>query len=136
MVDIALQRDSRSPVLLRDIAARQELSERYLEHVITALRNAGLVRSVRGAKGGYFLGREAAEITVYDIVEATIGALDLVDCVADPGECDRLPRCASNSVWAELAGAMKLVLAGKNLEELARQEKELQDECATPMYHI
>ncbi|MHB8780749.1 MAG: RrF2 family transcriptional regulator [Candidatus Geothermincolia bacterium] len=136
MVDIALHRDSGAPVLLRDIAARQKLSERYLEHVITALRNAGLVKSVRGAKGGYYLGREASAITLYDIVEATIGRLDLVDCVTAPEECERAERCATKGVWGELSGEFQRVLRSKTLEALAQEERTLADECGDPMYYI
>ncbi len=135
MVDIALQR-SASPVLLRDIARRQELSERYLEHVVTALRNAGLVKSIRGAKGGYLLGRDSSQITLYDIVEATIGPLDLVDCVVEPQGCPRSGHCATRDVWEELSFALQNKLKEINLEELVSRELELQAECGTPMYYI
>ncbi len=135
MVDIAMQR-SASPVLLRDIARRQELSERYLEHVVTALRNAGLVKSIRGAKGGYLLGRDPSRITLYDIVEATIGPLDLVDCVVEPQGCPRSGQCATRDVWEELSLALQNKLKELSLEELTARELELQAECGTPMYYI
>ncbi len=135
MVDMAIQKSS-TPILLRDIARRQELSERYLEHVITALRNTGLVKSVRGAKGGYLLGRDPASITLYDIVEATIGPLDLVDCVVEPQECPRSGQCATRSVWEELSFALQAKLKEITLEALAQRELELASECRTPMYYI
>ncbi len=135
MVDIALQKTT-SPVLLRDIARRQELSERYLEHVVTALRNAGLVKSIRGAKGGYLLGRDPGTISLYDIVEATIGPLDLVDCVVEPQGCPRSGHCATRDVWEELSFALQNRLKEISLEELTERELELQAECATPMYYI
>ncbi|MCL4368959.1 MAG: Rrf2 family transcriptional regulator [Actinobacteria bacterium] len=135
MVDIALQK-SASPVLLRDIARRQELSERYLEHVVTALRNAGLVKSIRGAKGGYLLGRDPGTISLYDIVEATIGPLDLVDCVVEPQGCPRSGHCATRDVWEELSFSLQNKLKEISLEELTEREIELQAECGTPMYYI
>lgn len=135
MVDIALQKSS-SPILLRDIARRQELSERYLEHVVTALRNAGLVKSVRGAKGGYLLGKEPGLISLYDIVEATIGPLDLVDCVVEPQNCPRSGQCATRNVWEELSFTLQSKLKEKTLEDLAARELELQAECGMPMYYI
>ncbi len=135
MVDIALQK-SASPVLLRDIAGRQELSERYLEHVITALRNAGLVKSVRGAKGGYLLARGPGLISLYDIVEATIGPLDLVDCVMEPQDCSRSGRCATRNVWEELSFTLQNKLKETTLEGLAARELALQAECGMPMYYI
>ena len=82
MLDLALNCGER-PVLLREIAERQEVSEKYLEHSIPALRKAGLVRSIRGAHGGYVLARLPSEIRLSEIMEVLEGSMAPAECVDD-----------------------------------------------------
>ena len=84
------------PVMVREIAEKQDISERYLEHILNRLRTAGLLRSTRGAKGGYELSRPPAEITVGDIVRTLEGPLDIVSCTGDY-ECGRARGCAAKT---------------------------------------
>ena len=81
MLDLAVHCDS-GLVPLRDISARQEISEKYLEQIMMLLNRAGLVRSVRGSQGGYMLARPAESITVGDVLRTMEGSLAPVDCVA------------------------------------------------------
>ena len=83
MVDLA-QHYADGPVSLAEIAKRQDLSAKYLEQLIILLKGAGLIRSVRGRRGGYMLARRPEEISVGEIVETLEGKLSLVDCVLEP----------------------------------------------------
>jgi len=80
MYDLALNYGD-EPVSLKSIAERQGISENYLEQLMANLRKAGLVRSIRGAYGGYLLSREPSKITVGDVLRALEGPIGLVDCV-------------------------------------------------------
>lgn len=135
MLDLAMHNAENEPVLMRDVASRQGLSEKYLEQVLIPLRHAGLIKSVRGAKGGYLLARGPAEISLLEIVEASIGDVSMVDCVEDPENCQRVDGCATYVVWKELAEAIKASLESKTLSDLMVIEKGLRDERAV-MFHI
>ena len=125
MLDLALNYGENETVLMRDIAARQGLTTKYLEQVLIPLRNANLVRSVRGARGGYMLAREPSRITLLEIVEASIGDLTLVDCTEDPDFCEKGDRCATQVVWRELTQAIRGSLGEKTLADLMGIEKGL-----------
>lgn len=88
-------------VILKNIAQEEDISIRYLEQIIIPLKIKKLVKSIRGAGGGYSLARKPAETNLYEILEALEGTCALVDCVEDPEYCDRLPGCAAYEVWRE-----------------------------------
>jgi Rrf2 family protein len=139
MLDIALHQREGEPVLLRDIAERQRISERYLEQVISSLRNAGLLKSVRGARGGYYLARPSSRITVLEIFQATSGSLQLLECLEEEFSCDRTAQCASRVLWSRLHQAMRKTMEGTTLEDLVKLQEKLQEEMGrelAPMYHI
>lgn len=117
MLDLAVNGDGRL-VLLKDIASRQEISKRYLEHMMTLLRNRGLVVAERGATGGYRLARPAEEIRLDEIFEALEGAIAPVECVRDPSACERTEDCVARELWCEVADAMRGVLEGRTLADL------------------
>ena len=112
-----------APVLMSTVAERQDLSRKYLHALLTALKSAGLVRSVRGSGGGFALARPPAEIKLSEILRALEGPLSLVDCVADKRACDRSSRCPARRVWQELAGAVEDVLDNVTLKDLATPAK-------------
>jgi Rrf2 family protein len=109
---------SDSPLPLKDIAERQNVSKGYLEHIIPLLRSAGLIKSVRGPGGGYVLSREPARITLFEILGALEGSFDPVDCVSDPEICTRTGVCASRDVWIDLKGIITSRLKEILLSEL------------------
>ena len=113
-------------VLLRDIAERQEISKRYLEHMMTLLRNRGLVVAERGASGGYRLARAPSDIRLDEIFEALEGEIAPVDCVRDSGACNRAEDCAARDLWCEVAAAMKGVLESQTLADLRKRSEKLQ----------
>ena len=85
-------------VYLKEIAKREEISEKYLSLIVIPLKGVGLVKAVRGVRGGYALARAPAEITLKDIVDVLEGER-LVDCINDKTLCSRMPVCASRDVW-------------------------------------
>lgn len=117
MYDLAMHYGA-GPVALKVIAARQGISEHYLEQLMRPLRKAGLVRSVRGAQGGYELARAPAEISVGDILREVEGPLSMLDCLADSAACKRSAKCAARSVWELLDRKINDVLDSTTLYHL------------------
>jgi len=134
MVDLA-QHYGEGLVLLKDVARRQEVSERYLEHLFLTLKTAGLVSSVRGARGGFMLARPPVETKLIDIVSVCEGQLSVVECVADPDVCARSPRCAARDLWTELKMAMDGVLGSLTLQDLVERQHR-KEQTTTSMYNI
>ena len=95
------EQHGRGPVPLSRIAEELGVSLDYLEQVVPSLRTSGLIRSTRGAKGGYDLARPPAEITVGDVLRALNGAILPVRCVREDSvqPCPRSPSCAARTVW-------------------------------------
>jgi Rrf2 family transcriptional regulator, cysteine metabolism repressor len=110
-------------VFLKDIAKEEDISEKYLSLIIIPLRSAALVKSVRGARGGYSLTREPSKIYVSDIMEVLEGDLDLVECVRDETSCQRSSHCDSIHVWENLSNVMKNYLSSITLEDLIHQNE-------------
>ena len=123
MMDIAMRSNGGSS-MLKDIAERQAVSPKYLDHILSALRKAGLLKNTRGKGGGYSLTRPAFSITMKDIIEAVDGSLAPVECVDNPNICNRVPTCATNDLWKRLKVAIEDVLESTTLESLTEcQEK-------------
>lgn len=112
------------PVLLKDIAKRQEISFRYLDQLITPLKAAGLVKSIRGKGGGYVLAKPPSQIRLSEIVQLLEGSVAPVDCVDDPEFCPRTESCATRDVWVQLKETMLNILEFLTLEELAQRQEE------------
>ncbi len=120
MADIA-RHGAGEPVPLSDVAERQGLSRLYLSQLATALRNASLLRSVWGNRGGYLLARPASEIRLLDILEAADGPVSIIECVREPELCERSSRCEAISVWRDINEAIVRILARYTLEDLVRR---------------
>ncbi len=99
MIDLARHSNEKDPISLATVAERTDLSRGYLEQLAQALRQARLVRSVAGRKGGYRLAKLPADITIGQIVEASIGPLRIVDCIDDPEDCPRAVGCECRIVY-------------------------------------
>ncbi len=102
----------------KEIAADQELSVKYLERLLSQLLSAGLVRSVRGAQGGYILARPPDEIDLREIFAVLEGDEGLVDCVVRPESCGRYDICVTQEVWARMNEACMDVLQATRLSDL------------------
>ena len=126
MVQIAGETGER-PVFSRRIAATQEISEPYVDQILLPLRTHGLLTSVRGRSGGYRLARPAKEITLLDVVEAVEGEVQLVDCLGNPKNCKRSPRCVTRETWQMITENMKRDMRSVNLADLSARQASVQE---------
>ena len=118
MLDIA-QHDNGTPIRIKDISLRQEISDKYLEQIISILNKAGYVRSIRGPQGGYLLTRQPEEYTVGMILRLTEGSLAPVACLeSDVNTCDRSENCVTLRVWEKLKDAIDGVVDHITLADL------------------
>jgi Rrf2 family protein len=124
MVALALDYGNETTIL-RDVARREGISEKYLGQIIIPLKSAGLVVSQRGSRGGYALARDPACVTVKDVVEAIEGRIAAVLCVSEPQACARATSCVAAGVWRKLSADIEGSLASFSLAALARQAREL-----------
>ena len=124
MLDLARHSHGR-PVTLSAIAARQQISEGYLEQLMSPLKKAGLVKSIRGAQGGYTLARPPREIVTGDIFRALEGPLALTACISevDDNACHMQESCGSRFIWEEIQKAVSGVLAAYTLADLLDKER-------------
>jgi len=119
MSDIA-SHGANGPVPLKDVADRQGLSKLYLSQLAAPLRNASLLRSVWGNRGGYLLSRPAGEITLLEIIEAVDGPVRIIDCVVDADFCDRVEYCECIGVWRDINDSITRTLERYTLEDVAQ----------------
>ncbi|MBO4396273.1 MAG: RrF2 family transcriptional regulator [Eubacterium sp.] len=118
MLDLAMS-DSGKPVRIREIAEKQNISDKYLEQIISTLNKAGFVRSHRGPQGGYQLARSPKDYTVGEILRLTEGPLSPVDCVDEGSfDCPRRDQCATAILWKKLDEAISGVVDNIRLEDL------------------
>ncbi len=123
MYELAAAEDD-APTPLRAIAERQGLSEDYLEQLMGTLRRAGLVRGVRGARGGYVLTRSASKITVGTIVRVMEGTIAPTECVGDGPECCVFAdACVTRGVWERVARSVAEVLDSISLQDLVEEAR-------------
>ncbi len=124
MLDLALN-DTGEPVRIRDIAARQEISDKYLEQIISSLNKAGYVKSIRGPQGGYRLTKKPEQYTVGMILRLTEGSLAPVACLEDEvNTCGRQDGCATLQLWKMLNEAVKGVVDKVTLADLVEWQNQ------------
>ena len=135
-VDLARHPGS-TPVQAKSIARRQAIPARFLEQVLYGMKNAGLVSSLRGAQGGYVLSKKPAEVSVAEILEALDGPLAPLSGEAGRTQVRRLskPELLLGKMWEQVHQAERHVLEAISVEELARQQRVLEQERSL-MYHI
>ncbi len=114
---------------ISQVAARQGISEKYLEQIVTVLLRAGYVRSIRGAQGGYMLTRPAEEYTVGMILRQAEGSLSPVSCLDDEvNQCDRAGQCVSLTVWKQIKDAIDQVVDHVTLADLIEEQRQKPDQ--------
>lgn len=117
------------PAQIRTIAERQEIPLRYLEQILNRLRRAGIVHTLRGPRGGYFLGKSPDQITVAEVVRATEGPVRLVSC-KETGrkdvQCHRAPQCVVRQVWEEAGRRLNDYLESVTIEKLCSEAKKME----------
>jgi Rrf2 family cysteine metabolism transcriptional repressor len=109
---------------VKDISASQQISERYLEQLFVRLRRAGLVKSTRGAGGGFMLARPPAEIRLSEVIRAVEGSVAPARCIDEPELCPHIGECVTRLVWGEMARAISQVLEARTLQDLVEQHRE------------
>jgi len=117
MLDLALH-EGEGPIMVKEIARRHSLSERYLEQLLIPLKTAGLIRGIRGARGGFILAKPPSEIRLLDIIRIMEGSTSPVECVDDERLCTVSGTCATREVWKEMKEAIDNVLMSTTLEDL------------------
>ena len=124
MMDLA-ENNNGSPISLKDVARRQEISDKYLEQIISILNKVGYVRSVRGAQGGYMLKNPPEEYTVGMILRQTEGSLAPVACIEDDEiVCDRQQQCVTSIVYKKINDAISGVVDNITLQDLVDWQSE------------
>jgi Rrf2 family protein len=107
-------------VSIQEISKNQGISKKYLENIFHQLKNAGILSSVRGPNGGYRLAKDPEKISIYDIVEALEGPVDMVHCLDNEGNCSRVNTCPSRSFWGDLRRINRDFLSHQTLEMLVQ----------------
>ena len=119
MIDLAeAYGEDPSPITMEAIVKRQDLSLKYLHAILTALKRAGLVRAMHGAKGGFYLARHPSSIKISDILIALEGNISIVDCVTDKFDCPRGQTCVARTIWRDLNRSIYKLLEGVVLSDL------------------
>ena len=116
----------KGPISLKDIAKRQALSVTYLEQLVAPLRREGLVRSIRGAQGGYELSREPIFISVGKIIRILEGSLAASDCIEEGNhECQKAGCCATRKVWEKITNSIYDVIDNTSLQDMVNDYNEM-----------
>lgn len=123
MLELA-SRYGEGPIELKEIARKEDISLKYLEQVINPLRAAGLVKSIRGSKGGYSLAKAPSQICLYDVVESLEGVLNLVECLHDSKVCQKTSSCVTRDIWKEVSDAISQIFYSVTLEDMVNRRKE------------
>jgi len=129
-------------VQIKDIARRQEISPRYLEQIFQKLRDAGIVTSKRGPRGGYSLAKSPEEIRVVDIIRVTEGGLEPVFCVhpeKSGKDCDRMAGCVTRLIWKEAGEKLEDFFGSVTIQDLCEKSELLgvqKERGQSLMYYI
>ncbi len=127
MLELAL-RYGQGPILLREVSNSQEISLKYLFQLLIPLKVANLIRSARGAHGGYFLARPPKDIKLSEIITTVEGSISPVECVDNPDVCKRHNFCVTTEVWAEIGEKCLKILESYSLQDMVDRYKVKQKE--------
>ncbi|WP_315165741.1 Rrf2 family transcriptional regulator [Metaclostridioides mangenotii] len=117
MFVLALEQD-KGPIPLKLIANRQNISMQYLEQIFSALKKANLVKSVRGAQGGYLLAKNAKDITVGDVLNVLEGPVSISECMLDEDICENSNTCVTKGVWEKIKKGIEDVTYSITLQDM------------------
>ena len=130
MLNLALKY-GKGPILLKDVAQSEGISEKYLSQIIIPLKAAGLVKSFRGPHGGYVLAKPGKLITMKDIVEILEGTADLIGYDKNISQANRISITVTRNLWNGLGERISQTLAAVTLADLERQCRELEESAIT-----
>ncbi|MGG7164382.1 RrF2 family transcriptional regulator [Clostridium ihumii] len=123
MVDLAINYGG-NPISIKNISERQNISEYYLEQLFSSLRKAKLIKSIRGATGGYVLGKAPEEITIYDVLEVLEGPIEISTCL-DSDCCNNIDCCATRMVWKKIKDSIDSVTTSITLKDIVEDYKSI-----------
>jgi len=122
MLDLAFH-SGEGPIPMKDIARREQISEKYLGNLVSPLKTARLVKSVRGSQGGYSLARPIDQISLSDVLQALEGPLALVECVGDPSSCKASGICVPRDIWYEITRDLQQNLEAVTLQDMVQRRR-------------
>ena len=125
MVDLAMHYGD-TPVSIKTISQRQNISEYYLEQLFSPLRRAKLIKSIRGAQGGYVLNSAPKDITVADIMYVLEGPVEIAECI-EGTECDNIDYCATRLLWEKIKNSIDEVMESITLQDIVDDYNEMKD---------
>jgi Rrf2 family protein len=123
MIELA-QHEGKKPLQLKIIAQQQGISVKYLEQLITLLKAAGFVRSIRGSKGGYILAKPAEQVKFIEIFKCLEGPVTTTECIEDENYCARAADCTARELWLQVEKAIENVLESVTLKDLIKKTQE------------
>jgi len=135
MIELAMHWNS-SGVYQKEISERQEISFKYLDHIIASLKASGLIVKSSGRMSGYVLTKDPERISVYDVYKAFEPELAIIDCLAGEGICNRDRLCAVREFWDELNKIIIEYLESKKLIDLAQKQQQINDSEDASMFYI
>lgn len=124
MVDLAINYGAQ-PISIKSISERQHISEYYLEQLFSSLRKSGLIKSIRGARGGYVLNRAPEEITVAEVMYVLEGPIEISDCLEN-GTCNNIECCATRLLWERVKNSLDSVLKSTSLSDMVSDYNNMQ----------
>jgi Rrf2 family protein len=126
LVQVAVDSEIKEAVKGKDISKKQDISEAYLEQIMIPLKNAGMIKTIRGCNGGYALNQSPKDITVLDIIELFEGELKLVKCLSknEKNDCPRCDICPTCEIWQELSGILAEEAAKITLDTIVEKSKQ------------
>jgi Rrf2 family protein len=133
MLELAMNYE-KGPMLLKEIAKKQEISEGYLQHIVDTLKGSGLIFSNRIGHGGYTLAKPPEKISLRDILSSLEGSINLSECVNNPDICTRSPKCTTRDAWSEVNRKLSQSLSEITLRDMV--EKNRNREPNTMTYKI
>jgi len=126
ILELSLNENNKEGILLKEISKSQEVSVRYLDHIVALLKGAGLIVNAGGKKSGYKLTRPAREISIYDVYRAFEGEMTIIDCLIHEGECSR-KECVLRGFWCDLNDTLKSRMKSMNMEMLSENYRNTDD---------
>ena len=117
LIELAVQSKG-NPVSLGVLASKQDISQKYLESIFKAFHKTGIVRSVRGPKGGYMLAESPKDLIILSIFKALEGSLDIIECLHDKSVCTRTAGCSTRELWKGLEESIETFLSSRTLQDL------------------
>ena len=124
MVDLAINYGGQ-PVSIKNISERQHISEYYLEQLFSPLRKAKLIKSIRGAQGGYILNRHPKDITVADIMEVLEGPIEISSCLEGEDSCGNVDCCATRLLWAKIKKSLDNIMESTTLQDMVEDYRKI-----------